>query len=89
MKSNGVNYLDISEPDNNGIYDLDKVRRSVHSGPLFIHVNGKQFTRSEMKSFGDHCRVVMNGRYSDQAMDALLDTWIENRNIAKLNKTHE
>jgi hypothetical protein len=43
------------------------------------------FTRLEMKAFGDHCRVVMNGRYSELAMDALLDTWVENRN--KMNIT--
>ena len=43
--------------------------------------NYPKFTRSEMKAFGDHCRVVMNGRYSDQAMDALLDTWIETRKL--------
>lgn len=50
-------------------------------GPLFISFPDKQFTRSDMKAFGDHCRIVMNGRYSEQAMNALLDTWIENRKI--------
>lgn len=46
----------------------------------YVRTTNKQFTGDDMKAFGDHCRVVMNGRYSETAMNALLDTWIENRN---------
>jgi hypothetical protein len=43
------------------------------------NVQSKLFTREDMKSFGDHCRIVMSPGMSDVAKNALLDTWIKNR----------
>lgn len=84
MEEHALKFLDIPEPDNNGIYDMGKSfappnkRGVIITAEQIKNRRENQFTKSDMKAFGDHCRVVMNGRYSERAMDALLDTWIQN-----------
>ena len=75
------NMEEMSELPVKKLSDGEIIELMKNSGPLYVREPDKQFTKADMKSFGDHCRVVMNGRYSDQAMDALLDTWIETRKL--------
>lgn len=70
-----INRVEMSDDLKAALREMDRPEN------LFVRQPDKQFTRSDMKAFGDHCRIVMNGRYSEVAMDALLDTWVENRKV--------